>query len=362
MRKLALLLVFVLASLAHAQDPARAQDIVLGFFNKTLADGTKRDLVDDLKQAKGGLEYFEWDQMGFPKAEYGTWDARRVWDAMDLTAKTGHRIQFNVTGMRFGTGGDKDALLTDDRAEAETVGYTRWEIAQVMHHRAFFDATDFYLRKDDGTYRKLAKKDLEKLGVRYMGPELEKLDGVKGKLLRRSPTEVVYAVKGEKDKELVVELAPSGESAAERDARAEALVDQKAALEALRKTGVVVAKRYDMGTVDGELAYTRDAVEPKPRIVTAGDTKLELSKNGAGETVVSEIRSTQVRFDAAVGETLATAAKDAVAAKPAGKAAPPSRTSGIVRGFDRGTTGASSIAKDRVRAAADQDGEDAAER
>ncbi|HZU96181.1 MAG TPA: hypothetical protein VFF73_05685 [Planctomycetota bacterium] len=362
MRKLALLLVFVLASLAHGQDPARAQDIVLGFFNKTLGDGTRHNLVEELQQAKGGLEYFEWDQMGFPKAEYGTWDARRVWNAMDLTAKTGHRIQFNVTGMRFGTGGDKDALLTDDRADAGSVGYTRWEIAQVMHHRAFFDATDFYLRKDDGTYRKLAKKDLERLGVRYMGPELEKLDGVKGKLLRRSPTEVVYAVKGEKDRELVVELAPSGESAAERDSRAEGLFDQKAALEALAKNGVTVASRYQIGTLDGELAYVRDAVTSKPRTVEAGDTTLELSKNGAGDTVVSEIRSSRVRFDAEVGGTLASAASEALAAKPAAKAAAPARSSGIVRAFERGSTGASSIAKDRIRSAADPSEEDAVER
>src|SRR5271170_5838075 len=93
---LGLALTVSLPTLARAQDPARAQDIVLGFFNKSLDDGAKHDLVRELQKAEGGLEYFEWDAMGFPKVSSG-WDQRRVWGAMELAVATGHRIHFNVT-------------------------------------------------------------------------------------------------------------------------------------------------------------------------------------------------------------------------------------------------------------------------
>jgi hypothetical protein len=339
-------LLLALPAIARAQDPTRARDIVLGFFDKSLPDGKRHDLVDELKQAKGGLEYFEWDQMGMPVASYGTWDERRVWTAMELVATTGHRIQFNVTGFSF-TKGPKDPRAVDAKATAGDVGFTTWELAQIRNHRAFWDAADFYTRLADGSYRKLSAAELARRGLRYDGPALSDLEALKGALVRETPTERVYSVPGRPGQELVVRLAPTGETEAERDRRAEALVEEKDALEKLATDGVAVAVRHEVGTLSGELAFVRDALASGvSREVAAGEKTLTLAKNAVGDLVVAGLRSPQVRPDAAVDDALARAAKQALAAK-----AP--RAAAAARGPRAETPGLTGLLEDRVKAGSD---------
>lgn len=320
-RSLAALLLFVLLVLptvARAQDPARATDIVLGFFNKTLPDGTTHNLVDELERAKGGLEYFEWHQMGFPEV-HGGWDQRRVWTAMELMVETGHRIRFNLTGFKFS--GDRNPLRIARDVTAEDVGYTSWELTQIRTHRAFWDATDFFLRQEDGSYREATANDLGKLGLRYQGPDLPALGDLKGKLLRSSPEGDVYAVRGRPGQELFVPRAPAGEDDAARARRAEDLVEGKAALDALASQGVRVVRRHEVGTFKGELAYVRDAVSPDPALTTTVEGKtLSLARDASGELAVAGISSPHVRVDAEVPE-LASAAKTALTSEALSQAA-----------------------------------------
>jgi hypothetical protein len=289
---LALLVALVLPGIARAQDPAKAQDIVFGFFDKELPDGKKHNLAVELQEEVGGLDYWEWDALGdeFPKVSDG-WEERRVLDALDLMAKTGHRAKFNLTGFDFA--GDDNPLKLGRTDGIDGSGYTAWELTQIRYHRAYWNQTDFYLRGKDGKYRKLTPKELEKLGLRYEAPALEELDARKGRKLRSSPDEDVFAVRGDPTKELVLPRAPDSEDKEARANRIDALAVEKDALDALAKHYVPVARRYELGTLRGEVAYVRDRLSKEPPTEGSAneDTKLTFARDLSGEVLVSSVGS-----------------------------------------------------------------------
>jgi hypothetical protein len=292
-----LALVTLSTGLARAQD--QAQDIVFGFFGKELPDGSKKNLAVDLQEAVGGLDYWEWDAFGekFPKVSDG-WDEQRVIDALDLVAATDHRAKFNLTGFDFA--GDRSPLKVGRLDDSNEAGITAWELAQIRFHRAYWEHTDFYLRGKNGKYKKLGAKALEKLGLHYEAPVLADLDAKKGEKLRSTPDGDVYAVPGEPGHELVVPRV-GAESQDARAARIDALADEKDSLDALAKTYVPIARRYELGTADGAIAYVRDALaDDAPAEASAGGAGITLGRDASGEMVVTGVSSGHVVTKASI--------------------------------------------------------------
>jgi hypothetical protein len=115
-------------------------------------------LLEPFAERHGARSNANWIESGL--ADEGPF-VHRFFQALYRTTSRGGRILFNLDDLSL-----TRALATQRFSDpfAEDVGVTNWELQQLLHNRAFYDKTDFFIGD-----QKLTQEEMHDLGLDFRG-------------------------------------------------------------------------------------------------------------------------------------------------------------------------------------------------